>query len=90
MCGWAIQTKLVTAELRRRGHVCEVLKINEGRQIKSSEYVDVQTVQTICGRSGVTALRGYRLNVHVNGMSERDIGSLRRRIDWKIVSAPPW
>src|SRR5438477_6807589 len=41
MCGWAIQLKLVTEELRRRGHVCEVLKINEGRQIKSPEYVDV-------------------------------------------------
>ncbi len=42
MCGWAIQLKLVTEELRRRGHTCEVLKINEGRQIKSSEYLDVQ------------------------------------------------
>jgi len=28
MCGWAIQTKLVTEELRRRGHTCEVLKLN--------------------------------------------------------------
>ena len=27
MCGWAIQLKLVTEELRRRGHICEVLKI---------------------------------------------------------------
>jgi hypothetical protein len=42
MCGWAIQTKLVTDELRRRGHVCDVLKINEGRQVKDSSYVDVQ------------------------------------------------
>lgn len=25
MCGWAMQTKLVVDELRRRAHVCEVL-----------------------------------------------------------------
>jgi glycosyltransferase involved in cell wall biosynthesis len=71
MCGWAIQTKLVTEELRRRGHVCEVLKINEGRQIKSVEYIDVQDgadyLRKICSYS----LRGYRLNVHVNGMSRK-------------------
>ncbi len=71
MCGWAIQTQLVTEELRRRGHVCEVLKINEGRQIKSAEYIDVQDgvdyLRKICSYS----LRGYRLNVHVNGMSRK-------------------
>jgi glycosyltransferase involved in cell wall biosynthesis len=71
MCGWAIQTKLVTEELRRRGHVCEVLKINEGRQIKSAEYIDVQDgtdyLKKICSYS----LRGYRLNIHVNGMSRK-------------------
>jgi len=71
MCGWAIQTKLVTEELRRRGHVCEVLKINEGRQIKSAEYIDVQDgvdyLRKICSYS----LRGYRLNVHLNGMSRK-------------------
>ena len=43
MCGWAIQLKLVTEELRRRGHICEVLKINEGREHKSRDYVDVQS-----------------------------------------------
>ena len=71
MCGWAIQTQLVTEELRRRGHVCEVLKINEGRQIKSAEYIDVQDgadyLRKICSYSQ----RGYRLNVHVNGMSRK-------------------
>ena len=71
MCGWAIQLKLVAEELRARGHVCEVLKINEGRQIKSQEYVDVQDgfdyVRKVLG----FALQGYRLNVHVNGMSKK-------------------
>ena len=71
MCGWAIQLKLVTEELRRRGHICEVLKINEGRQVKSPEYVDVQSgldyLKKICWYS----FRGYRLNVHVNGMSKK-------------------
>jgi glycosyltransferase involved in cell wall biosynthesis len=42
MCGWAIQTLLVTEELRRRGCICEVLKINENRKIKSPAYIDVQ------------------------------------------------
>jgi glycosyltransferase involved in cell wall biosynthesis len=71
MCGWAIQLKLVTEELRRRGHVCEVLKINEGRQIKSSEYVDVQSGTDYLKKIFTYALRGYRLNVHVNGMSKK-------------------
>jgi glycosyltransferase involved in cell wall biosynthesis/LPS sulfotransferase NodH len=71
MCGWAIQLKLVTEELRRRGHVCEVLKINEGRQIKSTEYVDVQNGPDYLKKIVGYALRGYRLNVHVNGMSKK-------------------
>lgn len=71
MCGWAIQLKLVTDELRRRGHICEVLKINEGRQIKSPEYVDVQGGFDYLKKIWLYALRGYRLNVHVNGMSKK-------------------
>ena len=71
MCGWAIQLKLVTEELRRRGHVCEVLKINEGRQIKSPEYVDVQGGFDYLKKIWKFALQGYRLNVHVNGMSKK-------------------
>ena len=71
MCGWAIQLKLVTEELRRRGHICEVLKINEGRQIKSPEYVDVQSGADYLQKILTYALRGYRLNVHVNGMSKK-------------------
>ena len=71
MCGWAIQLKLVTEELRRRGHICEVLKINEGRQIKSSEYIDVQNGPDYLWKVLSHAFRGYRLNVHVNGMSKK-------------------
>jgi len=71
MCGWAIQLKLVTEELRRRGHICEVLKINEGRQIKSAEYVDVQGGADYLKKIVLYARRGYRLNVHVNGMSKK-------------------
>src|SRR5580693_5815926 len=41
-CGWAVQTKLLKQEIRRRGHACDVLNINESRKIKSAEYVDVQ------------------------------------------------
>ncbi len=71
MCGWAIQLKLVTEELRRRGHTCEVLKINEGRQIKSPEYVDVQNGGDYLKKIWRYGWRGYRLNVHVNGMSKK-------------------
>lgn len=74
MCGWAIQLKLVTEELRRRGHICDVLKINEGRQIKSPEYVDVQSGPDYLKKIAWFAFRGYRLNVHVNGMSKKGYG----------------
>jgi glycosyltransferase involved in cell wall biosynthesis len=71
MCGWAIQLYLVTEELRRRGHVCEVLKINEGRKIKDPAYVDVQGGLDYLLKVVRYAVRGYRLNVHVNGMSRK-------------------
>jgi glycosyltransferase involved in cell wall biosynthesis len=71
MCGWAIQTKLVVEELRRRGRVCEILKINENRQVKSPEYVDVQDGLDYLRKVWRYAARGYRLNVHVNGMSKK-------------------
>jgi glycosyltransferase involved in cell wall biosynthesis len=71
MCGWAIQTKLVTDELRRRGHNCQVLKINENRQIKDPAYVDVQNGLDYFFKVLRYALSGYRLNVHVNGQSKK-------------------
>jgi len=71
MCGWAMQTKLVVEELRRRGHICEVLKINENRQVKSAEYVDVQSGPDYLFKMARYALRGFQLNVHVNGMSKK-------------------
>ena len=71
MCGWAIQTKLVTEELRRRGYVCDVLKINENREIKDPAYVDVQGGSDYLLKVVRYSLRGYRLNVHVNAMSKK-------------------
>jgi glycosyltransferase involved in cell wall biosynthesis len=71
MCGWAIQTKLVTDELRRRGHVCEVLKINENREVKDPAYIDVQGGWDYFVKVLSHAVRGYRLNIHVNGMSKK-------------------
>lgn len=71
MCGWAIQTKLVTEELRRRGHICEVLKINENRQIRSSAYVDVQNGPDFLWKVLRYGIAGYRLNIHVNAMSPK-------------------
>jgi len=71
MCGWAIQLKMVTEELRRRGHICDVLKINENRQVKSPNYVDVQNGWDYLTKIWHFARSGYRLNVHVNGMSKK-------------------
>lgn len=71
MCGWAIQTVLVTEELRRRGQVCEVLKINENRQLKGSGYIDVQGGADYLYKVVRHALAGYRINVHVNGQSKK-------------------
>jgi glycosyltransferase involved in cell wall biosynthesis len=70
MCGWAIQTKHVTDELRRRGHVCQVLKINENRRVKDPAYIDVQGGFDYVVKVLRYALAGYRLNVHVNGQSK--------------------
>jgi glycosyltransferase involved in cell wall biosynthesis len=69
-CGWAVQTKLLTEEVRRRGHVCEVLNINESRKIKSSEYVDVQNGFDYIYKLLRFASRGYRFQVNVNGQSK--------------------
>ena len=89
MCGWAIQLKLVTEELRRRGHVCDVLKINEGRQVKSPEYVDVQSGADYLKKIALFAFRGYRLNVHVNGMSKKGYGlALAAAVMGRLVNRP--
>jgi glycosyltransferase involved in cell wall biosynthesis len=89
MCGWAIQLKLVTEELRRRGNICEVLKINQGRQIKSTEYVDVQNGRDYLGKILRYAWRGYRLNVHVNGMSKKGYGlALAAALTGRILFRP--
>lgn len=69
-CGWAVQTKLLVEEIRRRGHICEVLNLNESRKKKSSEYVDVQNALDYLQKVIRFALRGYRFQVHVNGQSE--------------------
>jgi peptidoglycan/xylan/chitin deacetylase (PgdA/CDA1 family)/glycosyltransferase involved in cell wall biosynthesis len=70
-CGWAMQTKLLTEELRRRGAVCEVMNINESRKIKSPEYVDVQNGLDYFRKLIGFVLRGYRPHTHVNGESTK-------------------
>ncbi len=69
-CGWAMQTKLLVEELRRRGHVCQVLNINESRKKKSSEYVDVQNGFDYVYKLVRFAGKGYQFQVHVNGQSK--------------------
>lgn len=69
MCGWAIQTKLVTEELRRRGHTCQVLKINENRAVKDLAYIEVRGGFDYTFKVLRYAFAGCRLNVHLNGQS---------------------
>lgn len=70
LCGWAIHLKLVVEEMRRRGYTCEILKINENREIKSSDYVDVQGGVDYFFKLWRYALRGYQLSMHVNAQSK--------------------
>ena len=69
-CGWAIQTKLLVEEIRKRGHICKVLNVNENRRKKSSEYVDVQNAFDYLLKVIRFSLEGYRFQVHVNGHSK--------------------
>ena len=79
MCGWAIQTSLVTGELRKRGYVCDVLKINEGRQIKDPSYVDVQNVFNSQNPEGVTYDYRYDQSAYIRGLPILPIAGVRGR-----------
>lgn len=68
-CGWAIQTKFLVEEIRRRGIVCDVLNINENRAKKSREYIDVQNGLDYVVKLIRFAFQGYRFQIHVNGQS---------------------
>jgi len=69
VCGWAMQTKALVEEIRRRGNVCQVLNLNENRKKRSSEYIDVQNGFDYLCKVVRFALSGYRFQVHVNGQS---------------------
>lgn len=71
ICGWAMQTKLLTQELRRRGAICRVLNINESRRIKSPEYTDVQNGLDYLWKLLKFSLHGYRFHSHVNAESKK-------------------
>ena len=70
VCGWAMQTKLLVKEIRQRGHVCQVLNINESRKRKTSEYVDVQSGFDYLYKLIRFAWKGYQFQMHVNGQSK--------------------
>ena len=71
-CGWAMQTKVLTDELRRRGAICEVLNISpDNRRIKSREYIDVQNGRDYLWKIVKYSLRGYRFQTHVNAESKK-------------------
>jgi glycosyltransferase involved in cell wall biosynthesis len=91
LCGWAIHLKLVVDEMRRRGYTCEILKINENRQIPSPDYVDVQGGFDYLLKLWRYAFRGYRLSMHVNGQSK--VGyllALAAMIVGRLAFRPPY
>lgn len=69
-CGWAMQTKLLVEEIRRRGHECQILNINESRKRKSSDYIDVQNGFDYLYKLLRFAGKGYQFQMHVNGQSQ--------------------
>ena len=69
--GWSTHTKFVVDEIRRRGHVCQVLKINENRRVRSPEYVDVQSGIDYLIKVIQFAALGYSINAHVNAESRK-------------------
>jgi len=71
MCGWAVQTVLLNQELRRRGHISEVLNVNESRKKKSTEYVDVQNGIDFVWKVLWFSTRGYYIHAHVNAESPK-------------------
>ena len=71
MCGWAVQTVLLNQELRRRGHISEVLNVNESRKKKSSDYVDVQNGFDFMFKVLWFSARGYRIHAHLNAESPK-------------------
>lgn len=71
MCGWAVQTVLLNQELRRRGHISEVLNVNESRKKKSTEYVDVQNGIDFLWKVLWFSARGYHIHAHLNAESPK-------------------
>jgi glycosyltransferase involved in cell wall biosynthesis len=71
MCGWAVQTVLLNQELRRRGHISEVLNVNESRKKKSPQYVDVQNGVDFIWKVLWFSARGYHIHAHLNAESTK-------------------
>jgi glycosyltransferase involved in cell wall biosynthesis len=69
--GWSTHTKFVVDEIRRRGHQCEVLKINENRRVRAAEYVDVQDGWDYVQKVMQFARGGFSINVHCNAESPK-------------------
>lgn len=70
LCGWAMQTKLLVEEVRRRGHVCQVLNINESRKQRGKEFVDVQNGFDYLRKLVRFSRQGYQFQMHMNGHSK--------------------
>jgi glycosyltransferase involved in cell wall biosynthesis len=66
-----MHTKLVAEELRKRGHECAILKINENRSLKDPSYIDVQGPGDYVRKILRHVLHGFRVNVDVNAKSPK-------------------
>ena len=69
--GWSFQIKLLVDELRRRGHVCEVLNLGETRRQNTCESVPVRSGLDYLCKLAYFAAQGYDFHIHTFAKSRK-------------------
>lgn len=69
VCGWALHTQLVHADLLSRGADSQVLDIGPGRRVKGRECLPVLGGFDYARKLIAHRLRGFTFHAHVNGDS---------------------
>ena len=73
VCGWAMQTKLLVEEIRRRGNLCQVLNLNDSRR-------------SLCAKL-ISVTEGYD-QVKRQAQLQVTEDNIARTVDW-LLGAPP-
>jgi len=67
--GWSVRIKYLRDAFREKGDACEVLNLGKNRQIKSPEYIDVQSGTHYLKTLFRMRLKGYHFHIHVNAQA---------------------